>query len=134
GGIPWAMHPDHVARLEKDKTWVTVGAGAPFKHASGMVAIGEEVWVGEEDGNKLHHFKNGAWTSETSPLPGPHGMWASSADDVWLATNGGLAHFDGKTWSKVKGPEGPLVEVQGRDHDLWVIGKTGVWAHHGKGK
>lgn len=131
-GIPYAMHPDSVAKLEKDKTWVTQGAPAPFKNATGMAAIAKELWVGEESENKLHHFVNGTWVTEPSPVAGPRGMWAPSRDDVWLAGVGGLAHFDGTSWSKVLGPEGPLVEVQGRKAEVWAIGQTGVWARHRK--
>lgn len=131
-GVAWAMHPDSVAKLEKDKRWITIGSPAPFKNATGFAASGDEVWVGEETNDKLHHFRNGVWTTEPSPVSGPRGMWATTREDVWLAGVGGLAHYDGKTWSRVNGPLGPLVEVQGRDADVWAVGKTGVWARHGK--
>jgi hypothetical protein len=55
-------------------------------------------------------------------------MWGSAADDVWLTGHDGAAHHDGKRWSVVEGPAGPLTAVQGHSRDdVWLAGASGVW-------
>jgi len=126
-GVAWALKPGSIERLEDDKRWVAVGQPAPFGAPGGVWALGDEAWVSEPGAGKLHHWHKGAWSSEASPVAGPRGLWGTRRDDLWLAADGGLAHFDGTRWSPVEGPEGPLAEVYTRGGEVWAGGKSGVW-------
>ncbi len=127
-GVPWALYPDAVARLEDDKRWTTVGAPAPFKHPGGIWARGDDVWVSEPDADRIHHFHDGKWDSSASVVGAPRGLFASAPTDLWLAGKQGLAHYDGSTWSRVAGPSGPLSLVRGRAKQIWAAGASGVWS------
>jgi hypothetical protein len=129
-GVAYALREDGVERLEGDKRWVPLGAPAPFKGPGGVSPIGDELWVSEPATGTLFHLRDGKWASEPSPVGAPHGLFAASRTDVWLAGDAGLAHYDGATWSRVAGPTGPLAEVQGREGEVWAAGQTGVWVRH----
>lgn len=131
GGVAWAIHPDAVARLDGDSAWLPLRPPAPFVKPGGVWGTKDEVWVSSPTTDELHRFHGGAWTTIASPVAGPRGMWGSSPSDVWLAGAGGLAHFDGTSWSRVAGPKGPLAEVYGRDGEIWAAGESGVWVRAG---
>jgi hypothetical protein len=133
-GVAWALAPDHVARLAGDATWDTVGASAPFTQAEGFCVVGTELWVSEPSMDKLHHHRDGVWSTTPAPTKEPRGLWASRPDDVWLAGREGLFHFDGTSWAHVRGPAGPLREVQGRvaENEIWAAGESGVWSRRAR--
>ena len=61
-------------------------------------------------------------------MKGPRALWATGADDVWLAADGGAAHYDGKTWSRVDGAHAAVRVVTGRNaREIWLAGDSGVW-------
>lgn len=132
GGVAWALHPNHVAKLEQDTRWVDVGGAAPFQNATGLAVIGDDVWISEASADKLHRFVAGAWTTERSPVREPRGMWAFARDDLWLTSAEGLAHHDGKTWSLVQGVRAPVSEIRARGKEIWVGGRSGVWVSRGR--
>lgn len=127
-GFAWALYPDSIARLEDDKRWVTVGGPAPFKNAAGFCALGGQVWVSEAASNKVFHYADSKWQTSASILTKPSAMWCAGLDDVYLTGAEGLAHYDGKTWSLVTGPKGPLTEIMLRGEDIWVAGPSGLWS------
>lgn len=131
GGAAWALHPDHVAKLDADTRWieagVQVGKAAPFAHATGIAVVGEDIWITEAGTDSLHRYVAGSWTTERSPVREPRGLWVAARDDVWLTSAEGLAHHDGKGWSLVRGVRGPVSEIRARGTEIWVGGSSGVW-------
>jgi hypothetical protein len=124
----WGVAPHQLVRITNDG-WADHGGRAPYAQAGGV--WGERkgtVWVSEPATGKLHAFDGKIWTSTASPVRAPRGLFGSSTDDVWVVGEDGAGHFDGKGWSRVEGPKGPLVEVRGApDGSLWMAGGSGTW-------
>ena len=126
-GVAWGVGDRSLYRLGP-KGFERIGGDAPFAQAASVWASGpESVWVSEPASDSLHRFESGRWTRHASPVKRPRGLWGRAADDVWLAGEGGAAHFDGKSWRRVAGVEGPLREVRARENEVWVAGESGVW-------
>lgn len=126
----WAFEGAAILVLDKDKEgFRSIAEKTTFTKASGLWASGDtDIWVSDAESNSVHHFDGKEWKRESSPVAGPRGLWATSANDLWLAGDDGAAHFDGKTWSRVKGASDPVSEVTGRNADeVWLAGKSGVW-------
>ena len=70
-----------------------------------------------------------------NPLPNGNAslaLWGSGADDVWAAGDGGtILHWNGATWSRVKGlPNVDLRAIWGRGpNDVWTAGDKGTVLH-----
>ena len=61
------------------------------------------MWIGSSDAG-LIRFYNGTWinyTRENSPLPGNmiNDLVIDRFGNVWIATNSGLASFNGSSWN-----------------------------------
>jgi hypothetical protein len=126
-GKGWAVHDRRVERLDDDG-WKPVGDPAPFTNAWGVHAAGTTLWVSDPPANALYRHDGKSWQRVASPIAGPRGMWGSGPDDVWLAGQGGAAHYDGKRWSRVEGVKGALTAVAGRGtDDVWLAGESGIW-------
>ncbi len=126
-GRGWAIHDRRVERLDDDG-WKPVGHPAPFTHAWGVVSAQPTLWVSDPPAHALYRHDGAQWQRIQSPIEGPRGMWAAGPADIWLAGDGGAAHFDGETWRRVEGLEGPLVTVIGRGAgEVWLAGAAGVW-------
>jgi hypothetical protein len=126
-GTAFALHADSVVRLDDDHVWTPIGAPAPFRDPAGVWGTKDDVWVSEPAASRLHRFHGGAWTTIPAPFDSPRGLWGTAANDVWLAGGGGLAHFDGTTWSRVAGVAASLAEVAGREGEVWAAGEGGVF-------
>jgi hypothetical protein len=127
GGSAWALREGAIARLDADATWTVVKVPGATGPIGGVWAAGDELWVSEPGAARLHHRKGGAWSTEPAPFASPRGLAGPSPDDVWVAGEAGLAHFDGARWSRVEGPRGPLAEVALRGREVWAAGESGVW-------
>jgi hypothetical protein len=123
----WALHRDHVAVLEKDG-WHKLGGAVPWR-ASPTAIWGSQavIWVSVHEETALYRFASGRWDRHPSPLAGPRGLWGRSASDVWLAADGGAAHFDGERWQVAAGIDGPLAVVSGDASEVWLGGRSGMW-------
>jgi hypothetical protein len=125
--------------------WILVGAGTTF-HFDGdrwsdpivlppggtdirdLVVLGpDDVWVGPL------HFDGARWTNTLPPPINSMGVvfssWASGADDVWMATDHGLRHWDGTAWSGLLSLPGSGVwaSVAGTGRgDVWLAGWDGL--------
>ena len=55
-------------------------------------------------------------------------LWATSSSNVWLAADGGIARYDGKSWRRVDGAAQAALVVTGRSaQEIWFAGDSGVW-------
>jgi len=123
------------------------GAGVDLEFApsageqefNGVAAVGDHVYVTDQEGN-VHHYDGTTW--ETTSVSGSHlqGVWAFATNDVYAGGDEGMFHYDGATWTQI-----PLAEVGEGLVTLWGTGSTlfaaksdtvfvlsgGVWtAHH----
>jgi len=114
---------------------VTVhGAGAAHVTGTGWLFCAEAdghggAWVGCEHG--LAHVMKSKCRLEDAGLPaGTHVLGISPSVDgsLWLATDSGLAHFDGGRSKRIAGlPDTNLFEVsQDRSGDVWVGCHAGI--------
>lgn len=126
-GHAWALLDGAVARLDADKAWTRFAPPTPVGSTGGVFSHGNELWISEPGANALHHLRDATWSRHDAPGARPRGMWGTGPSDVWLATDDGVARFDGTTWARVTGPTGPLSEVFGRDGEVWASGASGAW-------
>jgi hypothetical protein len=125
GNTAWALHRDHIERLERDAWVKLVPERAWDAPTSLVVAADGAVWVVEA--NAVTHLVNGRWETTSSPVSGPRALWGRASNDLWLVGLGGAAHFDGKAWLVVDGVTGPLSFVAYSQPDLWLAGAAGVY-------
>jgi len=128
GGHVWALHPTHVAELGS-KGWTKLQPEPPWEDPTGLWGNGPgAVWVTVAHEDAIYRYESGQWARLPCPVRGPRGLWGRSASDVWVVGTDGAAHFDGTSWRKVAGPEGPLIVVQGGfAEDVWLGGPSGLW-------
>ncbi|MEM6789291.1 MAG: hypothetical protein AAF715_17355 [Myxococcota bacterium] len=89
--------------------------------------------------NGLAWLEGGAPEELPSPLVSVQSMWASRANDLWITSERGVAHFDGSRFARIFQLEGlPTmweavsehvdVKVTGsRRGDAWLYGPEGLW-------
>jgi hypothetical protein len=127
GGEVWALHPDRVSALE-GKGWQDLPA-PPWSKPTGLWGDPSgTVWVSVAAENALYRFEEDAWSKVPSPVKAPRGLWGTSPSDVWVTGDDGAGHYDGSTWRRVVGPEGPLEVATGAGaQDVWLGGRSGLW-------
>jgi hypothetical protein len=94
-----------------------------------------DVWAVGSGGVALHQDGTG-WKLSTTGLASATGVWGAADNQVWavgrkmgVASEGGIAHFDGLTWMPVTAPAmTPLLQaVRGRGAgDIWAVGGDGA--------
>lgn len=86
-----------------------------------LLVVGKTTWLERRDG---------AW-HEQAERPSASGVWGSAADDVWVAGNAGLHHYDGATLRAIEGTsEQVLFDVWGAAaDDVWAVGAEGRILH-----
>jgi len=115
-------------------TFTPVGAGI-WGSGAGDVYV---VSGGLNDVTIVEHWSSAtnAWEAEAVP-PGMgwgHAVWGSGPSDVYVATDKGLLHYDGATWTAqtdgVLG-RGPWYGLWGSGpEDVYVVGRAGQILHH----
>ena len=127
-GIAWALHEDHVARMESNG-WIRLQPEAPWKAPSGLWGSANgPLWVSVPADNALYRFDGKAWSKHDSPVDQPLGLWGSGDSDVWVVGASGAGHYDGSDWVRVDGLQGPLATATGGGpHDVWLGGPSGLW-------
>lgn len=133
-GDAWMIDAGGVARLDGDK-WARlppIPEGAGKETGWWADPQGTTVRVSVASLGAIHRYRDGRWEKESCPIAEPGAMWGSSSQDVWVVGKGGVAHFDGQGWRKVKGLEGGFAHVTGRGpEEVWIGGDGGLW--EGKG-
>jgi hypothetical protein len=126
-GFVAALHPDHLSILEENG-WRDLPGKAPFSNATGFWGQRNALWVSEAQENSLFFWNGEKWAPGASPIDGPKALWGTAPNDVWLVGQGGAGHFDGSTWHRVAGLDGPLEVVTGSAQgDVWIGGPSGLW-------
>ena len=126
------------------KTWSPVAALGD--ESGSFVGSGEkDIWFSSPGKMLLTHFDGTKWTNgwsnlpdevkSQSPLIGPYGAFATSADDIWaMGRAHTLIHYDGTAWKVVPGPD----DEWGCDLtrgwasskvNAWLVGKGGCVFH-----
>ncbi len=80
-----------------------------------------DAFVSADEG--VFRFANGTWTERPAPLPVGH-MWGRSSSDVYGGSVTGLAHYDGKTWSKTS-YAGRVDALAGTANEVFVLRTKG---------
>jgi len=88
-------------------------------YTSGIWGSGpSDVWaIGYEitQGTILFHWDGSAWQPRPDPatLSEFNAIWGRSATDAWIAGSGGMAHYDGVSWSFVPASPGAHRAIHG---------------------
>jgi hypothetical protein len=127
-GTVYVLDRNGMARLEEASfvplAWQFEGRGAE----SGFWADSPSSWwVSAVVQGALYRFQDNAWSRQPAPVSHPAALWASSASDVWLVGEDGAARLEGGRWCRVEGISGPLEHVSGRNGEVWLGGKSGLW-------
>jgi hypothetical protein len=90
-------------------------------------AVGvQESFAGEDGRGAVLHFDGSTWSVVETGAPGHlNAISGSAANDVWIAGDGGLFHWNGSRWTAVPaaGPTRTLGSVHVRARgDLWAVG------------
>jgi hypothetical protein len=75
----------------------------------------------------LFRLAGGVWESWDVPVRGPRAIAGRAANDLWLAGESGVAHFDGREWTIVSSVPGPLSFVALVGQNVWLAGATGAF-------
>jgi hypothetical protein len=112
----WTGQLTSISTAPNGDLWITGDAGSPD---------------GSESEQLLYRYANGRWHRVSAEgLTNLSYVWNTiplSPRDVWAVGIGGIAHFDGRTWTpaKLPGDTGPRqLNVQ----DLVVRGPNDIWA------
>jgi hypothetical protein len=144
-GRIFAIAPDDVFRTTKLGIWHWNGAmwtALPFPKTSTAVVVyalwglpSSDVWMPIGDGT-IQHWTGSAWQGHTVAGRKPRctAIAGVTADDIWCTGEQAMvAHFDGKTWSRVSSPTSKsgervsaLSEIYATAHHVWASG-DGIW-------
>lgn len=94
-----------------------------------VVVAGRRITESENDSGVAYLFDGADWHDITPPdgLPTPVDLLVRGAGDIWLASYGGLMHFDGASWTAVSAP-GSVSSVWGRAGcGLFVVADGDIW-------
>ncbi|WP_394831316.1 hypothetical protein LVJ94_32880 [Pendulispora rubella] len=115
------------------------GAEAGGDGASGTLAdahtrdgtIAREGNTGTDDGLAC---ASGAWCWQQPQPSGNdiHGIWVSSANDVWtVGKRGTISHYDGASWKTIHVDDEELRGIWGASpSDIWAVGSNEVILHY----
>ncbi|GAA1696074.1 hypothetical protein GCM10009745_47550 [Kribbella yunnanensis] len=142
----WAVGEDH-AVPEQSKPFAMRWNGTAWKVVPGpsvpagsfsdvTIAPDGTPWVsgwadvGGREHAVVYRYAKGAWQQLTAGLENSingNTLTVLSATDAWLGLNGGIAHFDGKTWKLVDdvpadGSHIPTGMVAASPTDIWASG------------
>lgn len=86
-----------------------------------------DLWFGTDGGGVLH-LRSNKWTTFTTSdgLPSNRvlAIWGKGSRSVWVGTDRGAAHYDGKTWTTVTSADGLAGDYVGA---IWGDGKKTFW-------
>jgi len=125
GGEPWVLTDRALTQLEGDKLVVRAEPAPLASTVALWGASAGDLWA---LGAGIAHYVAGQGFRPTaSPVGTPMAIWGPATDDVWLAGQLGVAHWDGRTWTRVIGLPGPVRDVFGIRGHVWFVTGDGLW-------
>lgn len=120
-----------VALLWDGTAWNQVGAGNGVNLWAVAGSGAGDVWAGGENGVVLRST-GGAFTAVaggigTTATVG--GIYASAANNVWLAADTSMFRYDGAAYTKYSTSVTGLRAVSGAGAELWAVGSAGALVH-----
>jgi hypothetical protein len=109
----WMVSPTAGFAVGDEGTTLRYLGGSWLSMPSGTTQRLTHVWAPSEtsawalsDSGALWRWNGTTWAGVplTGVKGGPSGLWGTGDADVWLITNEGLAHWDGRAWSNVRLP------------------------------
>ena len=116
--------PNDACIIKRLTGWKTI---PPLPGTPEVVLTKDTAWAFE--GKQLWRLENDAFTSFGGAVPFDRavGLWADSANDVWVAAARGLHHFDGKAWSQHASPTSNPRALWGTaSDDVWLASEGGA--------
>jgi hypothetical protein len=109
GGSGELVHWNGVSWAPMPSTGYTSGIWG--SGPSNVWAIGYEI----TQGTILFHWDGSAWRPQLDPatLTEFNAIWGRSATDVWISGSGGMAHYNGVSWSLVPASAGAHRAIHG---------------------
>ncbi|NUN10590.1 MAG: hypothetical protein HUU54_15550 [Ignavibacteriaceae bacterium] len=112
---------------KRDYIWKVDTLDCPFNTAFRIWGISPiDVWVTTVPGDMdktIFHFDGKKWSTDGIPRPlSPGGVWGFASDDVYIAGETDIWHYDGKT----------LKELTNFRNDSIFIRFNGIWGENNK--
>jgi hypothetical protein len=111
--------------------WTSVPVGVSDLELTGVFAVAaSDLWV--TGGALLRGDASGGLVAAGACDGAYTAIHGSSASDVWLAgAAGAICHFDGTSFSKLKGGTSDLLAVWSGPGATWFVGTSGTTLRHG---
>lgn len=127
-GVLFAVGAEGAVHRRAGGAWVLDRAGGGYElegiggaSEESLLVVGKTTWLARRDGE---------WREERD-RPSASGVFGVAPDDVWVAGNAGLHHFDGTTLRAIESTsEQVLFDVWGAAaDDVWAVGAEGRILH-----
>ena len=97
----WAITPAGLARYDKDlETWTSYlpGVDLPDAQIHQATLVGEDIYLGTDDGLWIYTSTNGIWRRDQSSqkMPGQQVFAFSATSNLWVVTDKAFARYDEK--------------------------------------
>lgn len=126
GGRAWALGVKHIQE-QVDHDWTDIAPPHEWDEPDAVWAdTADALWVVEGKRDALWRRRDASWERFAAPVRRPRSIWGTSGTDIWLAGDGGAAHFNGLSWHCL--PEIRNVAfVKGDGSEVWLAGESGTW-------
>lgn len=91
-------------------------------------------WAAGNPSYNLVHWDGTSWVTDVSYITDSPivGVWASGANDVWVASQAKIHRYNGSAWSMVPTVNGNLYSLHGSSAtDVWAGDIRSVWRYNG---
>jgi hypothetical protein len=127
GGHVFALHGDHVERLDADG-WSAIQPARRFDRPSDVwLAPSSDLWVTDASVFGLHRLKGAEWQALESPVNEPRAVFGRSDRTIYVVGTDGAAEYDGARFRCIKGVPGPLHLALAVGNETWLAGESGVY-------
>ena len=123
-GVLWGLDESGISTIDA-QGWALAMKAPGWAQPRAFWATRGEAWVSTT--SALFRYHDGAWSTLPLPLPEVTSWWGQTASSVWLAGNGGIAHFDGQGFRVLRVP-GQMRTIVGRANgEIWFGGQAGLF-------
>ncbi|HEY4058897.1 MAG TPA: hypothetical protein VGM39_19920, partial [Kofleriaceae bacterium] len=124
----FAATPDGVVLYNGSTTTMTFDA--PALPVRGVWGSGSNNVYAIYDDTKIAHYDGAHWNLEQLPVQiAPIEISGTAANDVWLANDEGLLHFDGDRWTQVRTSRSAITALWAGAHEVFVGSISGKNEH-----